>query len=290
MLFDIPDLRSLSRLLEMSPGKLLHLASRVDHYYRPKSIPKSDGTERQLLVPMGDLKSVQKNVKERILDEVPLPSCVYGGVHWRSPKGNAAAHVGQPVVYTLDIKSFFPSVRPEYVERAFRRLGVGEKPARLLSRLTTFQHQLPQGTHTSTALANLVLLRADLRIRRLALDHGFTYTRFVDDLSLSGSRRLYKFRKLIVRIVESEGFSIKLEKQFTMPAGSRQVVTKLIVNTKVNLAREKRQQIRREVLKEAQARKGDLSAKTKGRLAWLSYINPGVGSKLKSHLQREEAR
>jgi RNA-directed DNA polymerase len=290
MLFDIPDLDSLSRLVDMPRGQLAHLASRVERYYRPKSITKPDGTSRLLLVPRGELRWVQKKIKKVILDRIPWMSCVYGGVRGKSAKSNAAAHAAQPVVFTLDIKSFFPSVTPERVSQGLQQLGFGERPARILARLTTFKHQLPQGTHTSTALANLALTRADLRIRRLASMHGFTYTRFVDDLSLSGGRRLYKFRKLVIRIIEDEGFQIKLEKKHTMPAGTRQVVTKLVVNTKVNLTRERRKEIREEVLTEARRLKGVLSGRTKGRLAWLSFVNPEVGSKLRDRIREGAAR
>lgn len=239
---------------------------------------------RNLLVPSGALKSIQKQIKEVILDEVPWPVCVYGGVRRRSTKANAAVHVGQPVIFTLDIKSFFPSVRPGRVVQAFEGIGFGEPAAKLLARLTTFDNQLPQGTHTSTALANLVLSRADFRITRLANEHGFTYTRYVDDLSLSGGGRLYKFRNLIVRIIEDEGFQIKIEKKHTESSRVRQIVTKLVVNTKVNLTREKRQEIRRAVLSEAHQTNGVLSPRGKGLLAWLSYINPKAGAKVKNRI------
>jgi RNA-directed DNA polymerase len=289
-MFEVPDVTTLSKLLGISPAKLFHLASRVDHYYRNTSIPKPDGTLRRLRVPMGDLKLVQRRIKEEILDLVPLPVWVHGGVRRRSPKSNAAVHVGQPLVYTIDIKSFFPSVTPLHVRAVFRQLGFGEGPSNMLARLTTSQYELPQGTHTSTALANLVLLHADWRIANVGREHGFEFTRFVDDVSASGSRRLYKFRNLIDRIIESEGFTIKGEKRFTMPSGAQQVVTKLAVNQKVNLTRENRQKIRREVLTGASARKGDITLSTMGRLGWLAFINPEAGAKLLARVVADAVR
>src|SRR5271169_5689891 len=38
------------------------------------------------------------------------------------------------------------------------------------------------------------------------------YSRWVDDITLSGSKRLLKFRSMFERIVESEGFQLKAEK------------------------------------------------------------------------------
>ncbi len=287
MTFEVPDVKTLSQLLEISPGKLFHLASRVDQYYRNAAIPKPDGTFRKLRVPMGALKQAQQRIKGVILDRVPMPAWVHGGVRHKSPRSNAAVHIGRPLVYTIDIKSFFPSVTPHQVRMVFKKLGFGEQPANLLMRLTTSQFELPQGTHTSTALANLVLLRADWRIVNIGRQHGFEFTRFVDDVSTSGSLRLYKFRNLIDRIIESEGFRIKSEKRFTMPSGTRQVVTKLVVNKKVNLTRESRQEIRREVMTEAFARKGGLTLSTAGRLGWFAFINPDAAAKLMSHVSSE---
>jgi RNA-directed DNA polymerase len=287
MIFDVPDVATLSQLLEISSGKLFHLASRPDEYYRNATIAKKDGTPRQLRVPMGPLKLAQLQIKERILDQVPIPAWVHGGVRRKSPKTNAAIHVGKPLLYTIDIEAFFPSVTPLQITTVFRQLGFGEQPSRMLARLTTTQWQLPQGTHTSTALANLVLLHADWRINNLGRSHGFELSRFVDDINASGMRRLYKFRKLIDRIIESEGFNIKSTKRFTMPAGTQQVVTGLNVNEKVNLTRESRQKIRSEVLTEARARKGNLTPSTGGRLGWLAYINPDAGAKLLARVVTE---
>jgi RNA-directed DNA polymerase len=280
MIFNVPDVAALSRLLEISSGELFHLASRPDAYYRNKTIPKKDGTLRQLRVPRGALKVAQQKIKERILDQVPTPAWVHGGVRRKSPKTNASVHVGKPLLYTIDIESFFPSVTPLQIRTVFRELGFGEPAVRLLACLTTSQFQLPQGTHTSTALANLVLRHIDWRIVNLGRIHGFDFSRFVDDVSASGTRRLYKLRRLIDRIVESQGFGIKSKKRFSIPAGMQQVVTGLTVNEKVNLTRENRQTIRREVLTEARARKGKLTASTGGRLGWLTHINPDAGAKL----------
>lgn len=281
----IDDVRALSAKLRIPESRLFHVAGRIKHFYRPKPMPKADGSIRMLLVPCGELKVIQKRIKEEILDEVPWMDCVYGGIRKRSTKANAQAHVGQSAVYILDIKSFFPSVRPERVLAVFVHLGIAEAPARLLARLTTFEYQLPQGTHTSTALANLVLYRGDVRISILAKEHGFIYTRFVDDVSLSGGPRLLKFQNLIARIIEDEGFQIKAEKRHTRTSGMSQVVTKLTVNRTINLTKQKRKEIRKAIFADAQRAYGDLSKRTKGQLAWLTYINQDAGAKLARRAQ-----
>jgi RNA-directed DNA polymerase len=285
MIFDVRDKIELAKLLVVEPREMDYVLSRLARYYRPREFPKSSGGIRTLLVPHGELKDLQLKIKQNILDDVPFLPCVHGGVKRKSIMSNAQPHVSQAVVFSLDIENFFPHVDPERVYRIFRDLGFGEEAARILVKATTWKYQLPQGTSTSTGLANLSLARADARISQLAREHGFAYTRFVDDLTLSGGWRLLKFRRLIPRIIESEGFRIKPEKTMTMDRGTRQVVTKLVVNGKINVSRDRRRAIRKEVLNLIQGSADICStASVKGRVHWMHHINPDIGAGLVSRL------
>jgi RNA-directed DNA polymerase len=282
---DVADKIQLARMLAVGTHEIDHLLSRLSHYYRPRKFPKSSGGFRTLLVPQGKLKTFQQKIKKHILDRVPVLACIHGGVKRRSIITNAEPHVSQAVVFSLDIENFFPHVDPDRVSRIFRGLGFGEEAVGILVKATTWKYQLPQGAATSTGLSNLSMIPADSRILRLAEDHGFNYTRFVDDITLSGEWRLLKFRKLIPRIFESEGFRIRPEKTMTMDRGMRQVVTKLVVNGKINVSREQRRAIRREALDFVDGMGVDRSSATvKGRVYWLQHVNPNVGARLVSRL------
>src|SRR5262245_53831789 len=111
-----------------------------------------------------------------------------------SPKGfisqaglsNARAHVNRPFLAKLDIRDFYPSISFRWVQSFFERShGCSPPVASLLRRLVTFQGGLPQGTCTSPALADQLMLTVDNRLSRAFTAHGVTYTRFVDDLTLS---------------------------------------------------------------------------------------------------------
>ena len=45
---------------------------------------------------------------------------------------------------------------------------------------------MPQGAPTSPAISNLIAFRLDRRLAGLAEAHGFSYTRYADDLAFSG--------------------------------------------------------------------------------------------------------
>jgi RNA-directed DNA polymerase len=291
MNFEVRDKKALAKLLKVAPQELDYVLRGVDRYYRPAKIPKRDGSRRSLLVPSGKLKLLQQKVKQHILDEIPLLDCVQGGVKRRSAVSNARCHLGQRVVFSVDLKDFFPNVHPERVRKIFVFFGFGEECANLLTKITTWRFQLPQGAATSTALANLAVVSLDLRLFRLAKIHGFAYTRYIDDLTLSGGDRLLDFRNLVRRIVESEGFATKPEKTFTMIEGQRQTVTRLVVNAKVNMPREWRKELRARVLGHLAGNPQMVSeASILGSLNWLAHLNRGAGEALRSRLTEEACR
>jgi len=290
MLFDVVDKTKLSKLLAVAPREIDHVLRNLDRYYRPANVPKRDGSRRMLLVPHGKLKLLQQKIKWHILDKVPFLDCVHGGVKGRSVISNALPHVQKSVVFSVDLKDFFPHVTPDRVCQIFRALGFGEECAKALAKATTWKHQLPQGASTSTCLANLSLLRVDWRLRRLAQIQHFSYTRYVDDLTLSGEWRLLKFRRLIPRIIESEGFCVKPQKTVTMREGERQVVTQLVVNTKVNMTREWRKRLRSQVFGRLRGEYCDISANSiRGSMNWFFYLNREVGGKLLERAQTASA-
>jgi len=281
-LFDITTKPQLSKLLAVTPADLDEVVAERGKYYHSHRIPKRDGSLRILHVPGGSLMLLQQKIKQHILDRIKLLDCVHGGVIGRSVVTNAQPHVKKAVVFTLDVKDFFPSVDPKTVQTIFKVLGFSREISDLLAQITTWNHELPQGTPCSTGLANLAMTRVDVRLSSMAKKYGFAYTRYVDDLTVSGSRRLLGFRGLIRRIVQEEGFQIKPEKTQTMHSGMRQSVTKLIVNQKINLPRESRQQIRQQVIefssRPRHQRRNDKNIL--GQLSWLSSVNLDLGLRL----------
>jgi RNA-directed DNA polymerase len=290
-MFVIGDKTQLAKLLAVAPQEIDYVLRNLQRYYRPSKIRKRDGSFRKLLAPQGKLKVLQSKIKSHILDQVPLFECVHGGVRRRSIVSNALPHIHKQVVFSVDLKDFFPHVTPDRVYRIFRALGFGEDCALLLQKATTWQHQLPQGAPTSTGLANLSLVRADFRLLRLAEKYQFCYTRYVDDLTFSGGSRLLNFRKLVPRIIESEGFSVKPEKIVTMHMGQRQVVTRLVVNDKLNMPREWRKDVRTQVFGQMAGRSDGVSIESvRGQANWLRYLNPQLGEKLLGRMRDQGIR
>jgi retron-type reverse transcriptase len=102
------------------------------------------------------------------------------------------------------------------------------------------ERHLPQGACTSPALTNLLCRRMDARLTGAAQEHGFTYTRYADDLVFSHSDStadLGGMLALVRSIIAKEGFVINEEKTAVMRPQHRQAVTGIVVNETPRLSR-----------------------------------------------------
>jgi RNA-directed DNA polymerase len=285
--FRVSTIAELAKLLGSIARELNEVVENRQRCYRTIKLAKPNGGSRILRIPDDRLKVMQNKIKHLILDRVPLLDCVHGGVKGRSAFTNAKPHVGKAVVFTMDIQDFFPSVGRNMVTTIYEFLGFDSEALAMLVDATTLDNQLPQGTPSSCGLANLAMYRVDMRLSRMAQQQGFAYTRYIDDLALSGNRRLLDFRGMAQRIVQEQGFTINPTKIKTMPASGRQIVTKIVVNQKPNLPRERCIAIRLQVAKAASsyARPSTELDRVRGQLSWLSSVNPGKALRLRKRME-----
>ena len=157
---------------------------------------------------------------------------------------------------------------------------------------------LPQGAPTSPALANLAAFGMDRRLAGLARSLDLRYSRYADDLTFSGSTRLRRSRRgietLVAEIASDEGFAVNVDKTALRTRGSRQTVCGIVVNDHPNVPRVEYDRLR--ALLHNAARDGpaahnrggvpDFEAHVRGRVAWVSAVNPVRGEKLTRMFER----
>jgi hypothetical protein len=151
--------------------------------------PKRRGkTSRRIDCPVAGLKDVQRALLEKILSDVPPHAAATAYFPGRSVAENARKHHGCRYLYKTDISNFFGSITVDAVWRVLRLhfpyLSHGAM-AELVD-LTTFKGALPQGAPTSPHIANLALYEFDESISLLCRRLGATYTRYADDIAISG--------------------------------------------------------------------------------------------------------
>lgn len=207
----IKSIKFLAGILETSPAALLSLAENASQYYRTFK-REVKGKERDLVEATGPLKRIQRRILNNVLLRLPPSDVSFGGIKGRSVKDNAQVHVHSSHVAKLDIKAFYPSIRSAKVYEFFIDQECNPDVSRVLTALTTREYALPLGTSTSPALADQIARSLDVRINGIAVRAGLKYTRYVDDITLSGSFPLERLAKTVAKVLRQNGFKAKRSK------------------------------------------------------------------------------
>lgn len=207
----IKSIKFFAGILETPPAGLLSLAENASQYYRSFK-REVKGKERNLVEAIGPLKRIQRRILNNVLMRLSPSAISFGGIKGRSVKDNAQVHVHSKYIAKLDIKAFYPSIRSAKVYEFFMSQECSPDVARALTALTTREYALPLGTSTSPALADQIARPLDVRINGIATRAGLKYTRYVDDITLSGSFPLERLAKTVAKVLKQSGFKIKRSK------------------------------------------------------------------------------
>ena len=223
--FKQEQLKYLAHLLASTPEEIEYLCENIGSYYRkwveqkinaktgkPKTY--SDGTvkKRTIRPSLYRLKAIQKKIKTVVLDPIKLPENVMGGVKGRTNILNAKRHQGNKYIFCTDLQEFFPGIKYRQIHAMFLVLGYSHHVAHWLTKLTSIEFELPQGTPTSTGIANIVFLPTDHLLIAICNKQGITYTRFVDDLTFSSPLDFQGSIAAIIETVLGGGFKISRRK------------------------------------------------------------------------------
>lgn len=291
--------------------------SRLDHYHYRWTRP-GKRRSRLIEIPKPQIKQLQRRVLRGILDLIPTHAAAHGFRKGRSVSTWLAPHINRDVVLRIDLREFFPSIAARRITAIFRRVGYPEQIAQFLCGLCTNSvpasvldaetaavvsnrdryriAHLPQGSPTSPALANLAAFNLDRRMSGLAKCFGAAYSRYADDMVFSGDkafrRRLERFRVLACAIAIDEGFEIRHRKTQVLPAGQRQLLGGVVVNSRINVPRTDYDNLRATLHNcirhgPASQNRDDLPAfrqHLEGRVAYINMLNSDRGAKLRAML------
>ncbi len=274
----IQDIAAFADMLGVPKFALTRCIFQSDFSYKQFQIPKKSGHGYRLIcAPSQQMKGYQRWITVFILRKVDVSRYSTAFREGCSIIRNSTPHIGMAFVHNTDIKSFFPSITIKRVVGLFRSLGYCKEVAFALGRLTTYKGRLPQGAPSSPDIGNLICRGLDARLAGLCERRGWKYTRYCDDITISGDTGFSRgIQDAIRQTILDEGFLINNQKTRTTRRGSRQVVTGLVVNDKVALPRYKRRRLRALFHQASltpiafQSRIGELA----GRIAFLEMISP----------------
>lgn len=225
------------------------LLKNTDQHYTPAYIPKNNGKTRALMIPDQELRYHQRFIQESILNKLPVSEHAYAYRKHRGLTDLATPHIGHETLIHLDIKDFFSSITEQTVfENLYRETGYPKAVAGFLSRLCCYRNRLPQGACTSPVLSNICFLKCDEEIAELAKHHVLAYSRYSDDLFLSGDGvDANAVIRAVKAILAKYGFRLQSDKTRVLGRHQAQAVTAIVVNDKLQVSRAYRRKLRQEL-------------------------------------------
>ena len=221
----IRTLKHLTYTLKTELATINDILADVDSYYiswskvktdKDTGLPLTDANgnqrTRQLNSTKIELKRIQKRILALLMSHVEIPTYAFGGVPKKDNIKNAKYHQGNKYIFTTDLRSFFPSISHNSVFEVYCNNGYSPTVARILTKLTTYKYQLPQGVPTSTLLALLAFKPTGDKLYDYALQHNLKFSIFVDDITISSKVDFKHLAPDILDIIVSAGYKISHNK------------------------------------------------------------------------------
>jgi RNA-directed DNA polymerase len=263
------SLRHLADEVGVSYEFLREVVSRayIDEPYRvfklsKKNVGHAPDRFRFICVPHPQLLKTQRWIHEKILSLLPVSHASKAYAPGSRVFDAAQMHVSCKWLIKLDITNFFEAILETDVYSIFRKAGYQPLIAFELSRICTrlrasgnpianrlttknfesdfpyssgFIGHLPQGAPTSPLLANLSSLNLDATLIQLAMNNGFVYSRYADDLVFSTKRPFDRVEawllvKEVYNVIRANGLWPNRTKTRIVPPGARKVVLGLLVD------------------------------------------------------------
>ena len=247
-----------------------------DKKYKSFKIAKKSGGSRIIQAPVDILKRPQKQLSNILYKfandpDVDIQNTVAHGfqksylISGQNKKKrvkkmlniytHAKNHKNKRWVFNFDIQDFFATINFGRVRGFFEKnknFKLNRDVATRVAQLSCYDNQLPQGSPCSPVISNLIASYLDYKLLSLAKQYKLTYSRYADDITFSTNRprfpaavacqiensNKYKAGPRLQKIISKCGFKINPSKTRMQFRASRQTVTGLIVNQKVNIKNE----------------------------------------------------
>lgn len=231
----IASISKLCDALDVTMGELnTALALPASERYKAPKEPqyKKDGTVRTIFNPCTLLRKIQRRMNRRIFSNENIlawPDHLYGSIpsterHPSDYVACASRHCGAKSIAKLDIKNFFDNIGLERTRKVFREvLDMPSEVAIAAADLCCLDGRVPQGALTSSYIASLCLFDCEDRIVRRLEDKGLTYTRLVDDITISSKVANYDFShaiRVVTAMLDDAGLPLNSDKENIQYASS----------------------------------------------------------------------
>jgi hypothetical protein len=216
---------------------------------RTMKIAKGNGKYRVVYCPSRGQKAAMRKLipeLEAIVRQQMPPDVVHGFLTGRSPVTNALGHVGYQYSVCMDLESFFDTVTPDMVDKAFAKSVATRGFVQKVFKLCFVDGAARQGLPTSPILGNLAALDMDWELENLLRPFVY-YTRYADDLSFSFNdpKWIETLLDFVPKVVTKFGFKLNEGKTKVQDArAGRRNITGVMVDDRLHASRSVRRRLR----------------------------------------------
>ena len=200
---------------------------------------------RIIHAPCDALKSEQQAYLQQLEELTSIHKCAMAFTKDKNIIDNAKTHIGQAYIKCFDLQNFFPSITYDQVYNCLLNNNIAKELSLRITQLGTLDGALIQGSPLSPYLSNLVAKPLDKKVYTFAKHNNVLYTRYADDITLSGNKSDVLFVEDYMRkqILEMN-WVINEKKTEVLQSNERQSVTGIVINEKPNIDRETSNKVR----------------------------------------------
>lgn len=241
----IYNLDHFSALVGYNSLYILRAIVHTPYFYRYFEVEKNNGKKRKISEPLPSLKEIQTWILNHVLYKVEVSRFAKAYLPNTTLKQHLVFHKNQNMVLTLDIENFFSSIKLSQIIDLYKNLGFSASLSNLLGKICCLNDSLPQGAATSPYLSNIFLKQFDEKIGAFCLSRKIRFSRYADDIAFSGDFDPAELKIIVSKELDALG-GLKLNKEKTklMLSSQQQIITGVVVNKKLQVKRQERNELR----------------------------------------------
>ena len=259
-------------------------------HYKEQRIKKKTGGYRELQIPDEQTKRVQRAILRDIDAALTFLPCVMGYKRGTSILDNARAHLGNDYLIQYDLANFFDHITKARVKAMLKSENFSQRFIRTVIKWCVYKNKLPQGAPSSPILSNAVCMSLDNRMMTLTKKIRAVYTRYADDIVISGGANIMGYQNVYRRIIRTEQFTINQHKtKITALDNDRvhndalnfrhlqthHIVTGLVIYAnRITVRPDQIHRMRKELIQGSKNGSARLSKQTIGKVAYIKSIDP----------------
>jgi RNA-directed DNA polymerase len=290
-------IRRMSADLGLLPPHLESIIRTAPLRYKKFTIPKRNGSLRQVAQPAREVKEIQRWVVRELRSHLPMHDAVSAYEEGCSIIRNANIHKASRFILKMDFRDFFPSITISDVMRHVEKYCAGIYGPLEIKQLAFACVWTPTrkpplrlciGAPSSPFISNSVLYEFDEAIFQYAHTRGVRYSRYADDMIFSTNRDdvLKNFPRQVRSVLKRVGLGgLRLNNAKTVHASraGKRVVTGIVLTPdgSLSVGRDRKRLVRSMFHRfKLGLLTPEEQATLSGLLAFIDSVEPGFSDKL----------